>query len=382
MTFLATVRRELRRLFSSRPLLFLLFAWPILYGLFLADIYSTRVVNKMPVAVLDYDNSRLSRLLLRYTNADRSFDLHYFVERPDDLRRLLLTEKVSLGIYIPRGFERDVKRGKSSAVTVFVNGSNPMIANLTLADFKLTAGTIAAGAKLRFLQKTGSSKEKALANYSPIKTETLKFYNPGINYLNYLVPGLWGAILQQILLVFASLLIISEKEAGTLSGAFAVAGKSHFILAAGKSLPYFVFFFAIFEFFLRILFPYYGIPISAPVSLSVFLSLLFIYAVLGTGYFISVIVPEKIDAIKGVLIVGAPAFMMSGYVWPVAQMPLWLQPVAEIIPLTHYLRGFKKLFQYGAGFGSVWLDFLILFAFGTLTYMAGAFILSRREAMA
>lgn len=376
--FGAVARREAGRLFSNRLLVFLLFAWPVLYGVFLASIYGAKVVTGMATAVCDEDGSYLSRLAVRYIDAARFLDVKYRPSGPAELEAMVMDGRVEAAVYIPRGFSRDIKRGRPGVMTAFVNGGNLLVGNLASSDIKGVAGTMAAGAKMKFLRKAGNSGQKAMADYSPVKMETFRLFNPGGNYLNYLLPGIWATILQQLMLAFASLLLVSEAEAGTLGGAAAAAGGSVPLLMAGKFLPYCAVFFLTFELFLRGLYPAFGVESAGSVTLSMALSALFIYATIGAGAFISAVVKTRMDAMKGVLLVGAPALLLSGYIWPVSYMPFVIRPVALCIPLTHYLEGLRRIYQYGAGPLDVAGSAGALFAMGTLTFAGAYFLLARR----
>lgn len=374
--FALVVRRELARLRKRPALLFLLFAWPALNGMFHASIYSTRVVIKMPVAVCDEDNSAMSRLAVRYLDATRSLAVKYRVEGAEDLKAALLAGKVEAGVLIPRGFSADIKRGRPGTITAFVNGGNLLIANMTLSEVKTVAGTISAGARIKFLRKTGSSGAKALAGYAPVRVETFKLFNPGANYLNYLLPGIWGTVLQQLLLAFGSLLLAWEKDDHAEHEALEVAGGSTAVLLAGKFLPYALFFFIVLEFFHFAVFPLFAVPLNGSAPALTALNALFIYATLGLGLFVGSVSREAIDAMKGVLLVGAPALILSGYIWPISYMPVWIRPFALCIPLTHYLAALRKITQYGAGFSYILPQAAALLATGTLA-LAGAYFVTK-----
>ncbi len=375
----ATALREMSRLKNSRALLFLLAAWPLFYGLFLAAIYSARVVTEMPAAVCDEDSSYMSRLAVRYMDATRSINIKYRARDAAELKDLLISGKAEAAIYIPRGLSADIKRGKSATITAYVNGANLLVANMSLSELRTAVGTIAAGARVKFLRKTGSSGDKALADYAPVKVDSFKLFNPGGNYLNYLLPGIWAMILQQLLLAFGALALTSEKDEGTLGEAEAAAG-SPAALLAGKVLPYAAFFTLIFAVFDLGLFPFFSIPRYGSAWLLFCLNALFIYAALGLGFFISAVSKEAMDGLKGVLLVGAPALLLSGYIWPVSYIPGWVKPIAMCIPLTHYLAALRTVTQYGAGLSYILPQAGALALTGTLGLGAAWLILRRGEA--
>lgn len=341
-----TAAKEVRLLLASRPLLFLLVCWPVFYGLFLGAIYSARIVTKMPAAVCDEDRSAMSRLAVRYLGATRSLDFRYVARDAAELRGFVLSGKAETAVYIPRDFSTDVKRGRTGTITAFTNAGNLLIGNIALSELKTVAGTMAAGARIKFLRKTGNSGAKALADYSPVKIESFRLFNPGGNYLNYLVPGMWGMILQQVLLAFASLLLTREKDSGTLGASLRAAGGPARLMA-GKLLPYFLFFVVLLEVFQLAIFPLFSVPILGSGTALAVLNVLFIYAALGMGIFISSVCAESLDAMKGVLLVGAPALLLSGYIWPVSYMPAAVKPLAMMVPLTHYLTAMRRIAQCG-----------------------------------
>ncbi|HNW44416.1 MAG TPA: ABC transporter permease [Elusimicrobiales bacterium] len=374
-----TAVREARRLIASRPLLFLLAAWPLFYGLFLGSIYSARVVTEMPAAVCDEDRTAMSRLALRYIDATRSIAVKYRAADAAQLQAYILSGKAETAIYIPRGFSSGIKRGKPGVITAYVNGANLLVANIALSELRTAAGTIAAGARVKFLRKTGSSGAKALAAYAPVKVDSFKLFNPGGNYLNYLLPGIWATILQQLLLAFGGLSLAGEKDEGTLGRARRVAG-GPVALLAGKALPYAAFFMLVFAVFDLAIFPFFSIPRGGSALLLSGLNALFIYAALGAGFLISAASEEGMDALKGVLLIGAPALLLSGYIWPVSYMPWFVKPFALLIPLTHYLGALRTVTQYGAGITYILPQAAALLATGTLCFGAAWLKLRGRRA--
>ena len=371
--------KEVRRLLASRPLLFLLVCWPVFYGLFLGAIYSARVVTKMPAAVCDDDNSYTSRLAVRYLGATRSLDLRFRARDAAELRGYILSGRAEAAIYIPRGFSSDIKRGKTGTITAFTNAGNLLIGNITLSAVKTVAGTIAAGARIKFLRKTGNSGAKALADYAPVKTEAFWLFNPGGNYLNYLVPGMWGMILQQLLLAFSSLLLTWEKDAGTLDASVKAAGGPA-ALIAGKALPYYLFFFGVFELFDLAIFPLFSVPLQGAHASLALLNALFIFAALGLGMFTSAVCRESMDAMKGVLLVGAPALLLSGYIWPISYMPAAVKPLAYAVPLTHYLTALRRVTQCGGPLSSALPQAGALLLTGVICFSAAWTVLKLRRA--
>ncbi len=358
--------REITRLNRSKGLLFILVIWPFLAALLLGGIFSHKVVTKMPLAIINEDGGQLSRTLLRYTQASRSFDIAYHLESPQEAQDFIFKQKIVAALYIPKDFEINVKAGRGETLTLFVDGANLVTANLSIAEMKTIVATIAGGAKLKILRKLGYSKDKALALVSPIKMDVTKNFNPGTNYLNYMPPGTWMALLHQLILLFASLVIIREKEKNTFAELWSLSKESWRNLIIGKLLPYFMLFFFYFEIFFRLFFPLFDIEFKGNYQLMFFISSAFLYCTLSLGLLISVAVKRSIDAIKGVLLIGSPAFLISGYSWPLAYMP-WLTKIfAYTIPLTYFIQAYRTIYQQGGGFGETWHNLVILLGYGTI----------------
>ncbi len=363
--------RELRFILRNRAYVFLFLLWPLLDGLLIAGIYSEKTVTRMPVAVMDGDRSKLSRALIRSIDSSRSFSVIYLVNSPESLKDLMYRQKIAAGIHIPRSLEKDMKRGKTGIVTAFVNGSNFLMTNLALADLRTMTASVGAGMRMNYLQKTGSPRDKALAQAMPVKTDLTKLYNPGYNYVNYLAPGLWAAILQQVMMLFGALMIAGEKDRNTFPRLMACAGNSAFAAAAGKIALYFALSLLLFEITVRAMFPLFGIPFKGSVPAMILYSSLFILASVCMGFLFSSALKTRVDALKATLLVSAPAFILSGYTWPVSSMPAVLWPVAGIIPLTTYLKGYRRLYMQGAGLSAVTNEMMVLAAMSVIFFAAG-----------
>lgn len=363
--------REVRVVFFKKKYLALFIVWPLAYGLLLGGIYLNKVVVNIPCVVYDQDNSKLSRMLVRYVNATRSAEVTSLAVNEEEFKKLLYDQKAVAGIYILAGFQDAVKRGASPGITLFVNGTNLLTANLLISDIRTAAGTVSAGIRMRYLRKTGSSREKAMAAQSPLRTDINKLYNPGINYLDYLVPGMWLAVLQQVFMLFGALFIARETDTGTFQDLLTTADGNLAAIVLGKYAVYFSVSFFILLTYYTLYVPLFALPMHGHVLVLASYSAVFILAVISFGFLFSCAFRTRDDAIKGCLLVGAPAFLLSGYTWPVASMPGWIQPVAYAIPLTTFLAGFKKIVLYGLGAEAVMRETGILLLTAAVCTLAG-----------
>jgi len=359
-------KRESARIAARKFYVFMLLVWPVAYAFLSGYIYISKVLPDMPAAVCDRDNSSMSRTFTRYLDATRSLKVEYRVQNEYELKKLIQEQKIEAGVYIPKDFSKNIKLTKGSAVTAYVNGANLLIGNLTSSEIRTVAGTISAGARMEFLRKNGSSGPKSSAEFMPVAADNFKLFNPGINYVDYLMPGVWGTILQQLLLSFGALLIVCEKEEKSARGLFELSGGSPLKIVAGKFMPYTAVHLIIFALYDLVFFPYFDIPVRGGLWLLLLTDLLMIFSSLSMGLLISVFAKTGIDSMKGVLLTGAPGLILSGYIWPLAYIPLPIRIFSYTLPLTHYLRASVIIAGYGAGLDTVSPQLLYMLLIGSV----------------
>ena len=241
-----------------------------------------------------------------------------------------------------------MKRGKPSTVVIFNNSTNLVIANTTLKDGTALIKTISGGILLKKLRSNGLQTEQAMNIINPIRIEIQPLYNPNYNYLNFLVSGLIPVFLQMIIMVAAVLLISSEFTHRTIHELLATANGSVWAILIGKSLPHLAIHCATVLGILGIIFPLFGMQIVGSAFATALLFICFVIASFFLGLMISAIFHDQQFATEVVLFLNVPTFIFSGFVFPLWAMPVFHQIFAQILPYTHFLFGFLKLYQMGA----------------------------------
>ncbi len=341
--------RELKYISKSKFYLIALLAFPITDCLFLGGIYISGTLTELPIAVIDNDNSKISRNIIRYFNASPDMEVKYRLQNVRQLQNLFSRQKAFLGLYIPKDLQKNIKRQKPQSVTVFVNSSNYITGNVTDIDAATIVATIGGGIKYKTLTKKGFSTKQAGALLQPVKNDTAKLFNPSLNYNLYLTPGLWLSILHQLLILLGALTIATEFDLKTVRNMLATTRKSVLKALTGKTILYMAVAYLHFEVLYRILFPLFNIPIAYSTSAAMALSMCFAFASISLGLLLSSALKTRLNALKGCLLISAPAFLLSGYTWPLDQMPALLRTLVQIIPLTPFLEGFRKIYQQDLG---------------------------------
>lgn len=334
-----------------------LLAFPVTDCIFLGGIYISGTLTKLPIAVIDNDNSKISRNIIRYFNASPDMEVKYRLNNIEELKALFSVNKAALGVYIPGDLQKNIKKQKPQSVTVFTNSSNYITGNITSIDANTIIATVSGGIKYKTLAKKGFSSKQAKELLMPVKNDTAKLFNPALNYNLYLTPGLWLSILHQLLILAGTLTIATEFDLKTVRYMIHTAGGSLLKAFTGKMIFYMAAAYLHFEILYRLIFPLFNIPIAYSTAAAMELSMLFAFASISLGLLLSSVLKTRMNALKGCLIISAPAFLLSGYTWPIDQMPAFLAKIVQIIPLTPFLQGFIKIYQQDLG-----IEFTIPFA--------------------
>jgi ABC-2 type transport system permease protein len=367
------ILRELRFIAKSKLYLFALFVFPIADILFLGGIYTSGTLTKLPMAVVDNDNTKLSRNIIRYFNASPDIDKKYRISNVEELKDLFNRQKAVLGLYIPKNTQRNIKKQKSPSITVFINSANYIAGNITDLDSTTILATIGGGVKYASLTKKGISPKQAMPLLQPVQVSSARLFNPYLNYNLYLTPGLWLSVLHQLLILAGVLTIATEFDLKTIKLMLRASRNNLFKALISKLVLYSFFAYAHFELLYLIFFPLFHIPIEYSRIVALGLSICFAFASISLGMFLAAILKTRLNALKGCLLISAPAFLLSGYTWPLDQMPSVIKSIVSIIPLTPFLEGFRKIYQQNLGIEFIYPFILQLIITGiiyfSLTYL-------------
>jgi len=191
------------------------------------------------------------------------------------------------------------------------------------------------------LRKQGIPEKAISSQYEPFKTTFIKKFNRSTNYMYYLWPGVLAAVLQQVMLLALALSFASEFENGTFS--FLVQKSNSIIqMMVIKILPYLIMSFGVWLMYWFFTF-YFRIPFFTNLPELTLVAGIFILSVSFIGILVSILIPSQLKATEILMVIATPSFILSGFSWPLSQMPNWVQGVANVIPLTHFLKAFRTL---------------------------------------
>lgn len=363
--FCTTWSREAKRFFTDWRLVAVLLVVPLLYILVFGEMYSQHRVKEVPTVVQDNDRTPLSRQIVQALDATDTFDVRGTVADLQQFREMDWQGKAFVCIAIPRGFQRDVTAGRPVRVLAVVDGSNMIIANATTRGIAEVVQTFSAGVSLRKWAARGVPPQHTVVQAVPIEVGLRLWYNPTFNYTNFLLIGLVGTVIQQVVLMAVALAWAKEHEENT----FAELRRqiTHPAAAAlGKLTFYVMISFAMSMMLFSLPFGKFGVPLRGDVRLLLTATFLFIVGLVGFGVFISSLTRSQLLSTQILMLIALPSFLLSGFTWPLFAMPEGIQLISKVLPLTHYLAILRNTASNGAGWAFNIEELRWLFAFAVV----------------
>src|SRR5436305_9988793 len=272
----------------------------------------------LPTAVLLQEDSDLARSILKALENTAYFRFTREVHDVDEFDNLLQSGKVLFGVEIPRGFERMVRRGDHPALLVAADATDPVAAGSALSALGVLVQTALA-------HDLHAGDPPSM----PFEIRTHARYNPaGSSRLN-IVPGLVGTILTMTMLIFTALSVTREIERGTMENLLSMPIKPVEVMF-GKIIPYVLVGFIQATLIIGIGVLLFGVPVRGGVIMLAVLSPLFITTSLSIGYTFSTIVQNQLQAMQMSMMFFLPSILLSGFMFPLAGMPLWVQSLCEV----------------------------------------------------
>jgi ABC-2 type transport system permease protein len=339
---LALIRKEFIQIWRDPRSLTITFIMPLVQ-LFLMGYAATSDVRNVPLVVLDRDRTAASRdLLTAYRTADY-FHMDYDVGSEDELRRLIDTGAARAGLIIPPGYGDKLAAGQTAQIAFVFDGSDPAIAATGLSAAQLIAQAKATALAAERLAQLGQR-----APASPIDVRTQVWYNPDLVSAYYMIPGMIGMILQFLTLQLAAGAIVRERERGTMEQ-LAVTPLSPVELVIGKLTPFVIISLVNTVEVLIVGVLVFRVPINGSIALLMALSALFLMTTLGIGLFVSTIARTQRESILLSMLYTLPAIFLSGFFYPLAAMPPFLQLLSYAIPLRYFLIVTRSVVLKGVG---------------------------------
>lgn len=352
--------REIKFIIKDINILTIILLAPLFYPFFYGSIYWNKAESDVKIVVVDLDRTEYTRELIR------KLDSHQMLEvvgtcgdYGKGIESINNTDAQGM-ILFPQDFTADIKQGKGSLLKTYLNTSRFLVSNDINKAVTSVVSDETTSLRMEFFKMAGYNSDQAEELVEPVQSEIRPLFSYTESYGDFLIPGMLVLILQQTLLIGLSESMAKEREKNSLPGLFSTAQNNIFGAIAGKSILYFILFFAYACFFFTFHFYLFKINfVGSALTLAIFTLLLFI-SIIFISLFISSFFEKKILSLQIFAFTSYPVFLISGYSWPIESMPKFMQGLAYIIPSTPYLNAFTRITQMGAGISELLPQFIHL----------------------
>jgi ABC-2 type transport system permease protein len=340
---LAIARKEGLHVIRDGRSLAMAIAIPMLM-LFLFGYALTLDVDRVPLAVWDRSDTPASREFVSRFGGSRYFTLQSYVTDYAAVERAIDSRLAAAALVVPEDFGRAIDAGRRATVQFIVDGSDSNTATIVIgyADFVVTRYSL--DVTLDSIARAGGVR---LA--TPVDLRPRVWFNEDLSSRNYIVPGLIAVIMMVIAALLTSLTVAREWERGTMEQLVSTPIRPAELII-GKLLPYFVI--GMVDVALCILMGefVYDVPLRGSVVLLFVMASVFLAGALSLGLFISVITRSQLVANQFAMVLTfLPAFLLSGFVYPIANMPLAIRLVTYVIPARYFVALLKGIYLKGVG---------------------------------
>ena len=343
-------------------MLFVLFAFPIiLLGIFGYAI--TFDVHHIKVAVYDQEKSDLTREFINDITSSDYFDVVGYLNNENEIRTALDDRYAQCVIVFPNDMSRKLYTGEEAKIQVLVDGINANSALIIINYINSATSSFSQ----KFIKEVMAVN--GIKPYVPIAPQSVFWFNPELNSTFFLLPGLIAFILIITAVVSIALSIVREKERGTIEQ-INVSHISYIELLIGKTLPYTIIALIISALVLIAGHILFGITVQGSYFLLFFTTLIFLFAALNLGIFVSTIADSQQVAFQiATLVSMLPAVILSGFIFPIESMPTVIQILTNITPAKFYIVILRDIMLKGVGISAFWdqIIYLLIFAFVFLT---------------
>ncbi|WP_201574287.1 ABC transporter permease [Psychrobacter sp. H8-1] len=364
-SFWANFIQTLKDVFTDKGVLLMLIIAPIIYGFFYPWPYSSEVVNHVPVGIVDYDNSDLSRTIVRYSSASPQLNTKRFLNE-QAAKEAIWSDQIAGYMIIPSGLEQQVLSGKAASVSVLGNGGYFLLNKNVQMGFLQAVSTVSAGVEVKKNVAQGAYAPTAAQNTQAVPLQIMPLYNQTEGYGAYVVPAVSIIILQQTLLIATAMLISTWYEQRRHSTS--IRGW------LGRIAAMSVLSFAVGCFYYGWTFELHHYPRGQNMLGSLLFLMIFCPTVATLGCVFGLWFRLRERSMQILIFSSLPMFFMSGYPWPANQLPEALQVLRWLIPTTPAINTSVQLNQMGASLSQVATGFyaligLWLFYFASLLFM-------------
>ena len=369
----AVARKECLHVFRDPRSLMIALALPALLLLLFGYALSLDV-DRIPTLIYDSDQSPYSRELIARFEGSRYFEVLELTDNYPSIERRIDSGECLLAVVIPESFSDDLLRRKPAQVQLLIDGSDSNTASIARGYAEGLVGSYSLSV-LSEMQTPGGPLSNSL-----LEAQLRVWYNSGLESRNYIVPGLVAVILMIIAALLTSLTIAREWEMGTMEQLLStpvrpselVLGKmsAYFVVGAVDALTAVLIGVTLFE-----------VPLRGNLLFLAVTCFIFLFGTLCWGILLSAVARNQLAAYQlGTVTSFLPAFLLSGFIYSIENMPLPIQLFTHIVPARYFVRILKGIFLKGVGFEILAIEVAFLIAFAALVFFVATRKLKQKVA--
>lgn len=339
---------------EPRNLILLLFG-PIIFTFLIGGCYYNDYIKDIPIVIFDADNTSISRTVIKeFANSERYY-IKEEVNSFDELKSVIDEKKSHIGLYIPKDFNKDIKKQRSSKVVLFIDETNVTIGNTALGFASEILSTINAGINIKVFQAKGIDPTTSLKMAKIFKTESRMLYDPKMTYKSYAMPGMVIVFVQQMFIsLFVAKIIQDRRRKFIKAIIFSSVGTISYTIC-NLMLKYFL-----------------DIEIRGNMLVLGLYMFAFLMALVGPCMVIGSIFKDRLKVTQFCMLLSMPTFLTAGYVWPLAQMPKpLLITIKSIWPLIYAIAPMRDILNKNTPINIFANNIISLVAFGIIWFIIG-----------
>ena len=352
-------RKEFIQMRRDRTTVVLLLGIPVMQ-LLLFGFAIRQDVRHLPTVVFDASRTQESRTLVQQLVATDNFRLRGYVGSYAEAERQIDEGHARAAVVIPEDYARSVKRARPTQVQVLVDATDPTASQSAIAS------ALQVGQQVN-VKMIASAVGRAADATPPVEMRVRPLYNPALDSAIFIVPGLLGMILSNILIIVTAMAIVREREHGTLEQLIVTPLQREEIML-GKIAPYVLVGLVQITAVLLVGHYLFHVPIRGSLLMLYLASLVFIVANLGQGLFISTLAMNQSQAMQVSFFFLLPNVLLSGFMFPREAMPEAARWIGLVLPLTYFLQVIRGIVLKGVGLVALWPQTLALVGFAILFF--------------
>jgi len=320
-------------------------------------------VDRIPTLIYDADHSTASRDLIARFSGSRFFEVEGYTNNYRDIEQGIDKSKILLGVVIPRDYSQKVGASDKAHVQVLLDGSDSNTASIALSYVESLLGNYSLQ-----VRSNGQDRHAGMPIVPPVESRVRIWYNASLESSNYIVPGLIAAMMMVIAALLTSLTIAREWEMGTMEQLLSTPVRAAEIVV-GKMLAFFVV--GVIDTLIAVLVGIfvYGVPFRGNILVLALTTVIFLSGAFFWGILVSAIARSQLLAFQmGLVTTFLPAFLLSGFLYAIENMPIPIQVITHIVPARYFITIVRGIFLKGIGLDLLWGQALFLVGYAALIF--------------